>query len=182
MNIRLSILIPHIPKYDRYYAELRDVLDPQLDEGVEVVVWTDMGQTTVGEKRNWLLNKARGRYVCFVDSDDLVASNYVELLSEGIEKNVDCCSLTGEITFDGKNPRPFIHSVKYDKWFEKDGVYYRPPNHLNCIKADIAKRFRFPMTNTGEDHRWSMLLQKAGVLKVEHWIEQTIYHYRFRNK
>lgn len=180
--MRLSILIPHVKKYDAYLTRLREVLDPQLDDDVELIIWTDSGEAKIGDKRNWLLQKATGRYVCFIDSDDLVSENYVELLSRGIDVDVDCCSLKGEITFDGKNPRPFIHSIKYSKWFEEYGWYYRPPNHLNCIKADIAKRFRFPAKSNGEDHSWSMQIQRAGVLKTEFWIEQTIYYYLYRNK
>lgn len=46
----------------------------------------------VSEARNLGLKKANGEYIVFVDSDDFVSENYLELLVEGIVKNdVDLC-------------------------------------------------------------------------------------------
>lgn len=178
----LSILIPHLKAYDPYLKRLREVLEPQMDQDMELIIWADDGRVSIGEKRNWLLQKAKGEYVCFIDSDDLVSHNYVDLLMQGIELGVDCCSLRGEITFDGKNPKPFIHSIKYRAYKEVNGVYERFPNHLNCIKANIAKQFRFPSINHGEDTDWATQIFKSGLLKVEYWIEPTIYFYEYRSK
>lgn len=180
--MKLSILTPHKKSYDPYLKRLRVVIDAQCNGEIEWIIWEDEGEAPVGFKRNWLLNKARGEYVCFIDSDDIVSGDYIAKLMDGISKGVDCCSLTGEITDDGKNPRKFIHSIRYDRWFEKDGVYYRNPNHLNCIKASIAKQIPFPYKNVGEDHEWSTRLQKSGLVKTEHWIEGTIYYYLHRSK
>lgn len=182
MSIKLSILTPHITDYNVYLERLRPMIDNQCNGEIEWIVWEDQRQASVGIKRNWLLDKARGEYLCFIDSDDMVSHDYIAKIMEGISKGVDCCSLTGEITDDGKNPRKFIHSIRYDRWFEKDGVYYRSPNHLNTIKASIAKQIPFPYKNVGEDHEWSTRLQKSGLVKTEHWIEGTIYYYLHRSK
>lgn len=178
----LSILIPTLPKRFEMFNSLKAELMKQ-SEGydVEILSWNEE-TASIGAKRNYLLGWARGKYVAFFDDDDQPGPNYIKLIMEGIIHDVDCCSLTGEITFDGKNPRKFIHSLKYDSWFEKDGIYYRPPNHLNCIRATIAKQFHFPTTNHGEDKVWSMAIQKSGALKTEHEINETIYHYKFISK
>lgn len=181
-NYKLSILIPHLRSYDVYYSRLRAVLDPQLTEECQIIVMVDEGQMSIGKKRNWLLNKASGEYVCFIDSDDMVSEDYVKLVFEGINKGVDSCSLKGIITDDGQNPRLFIHSLKYKEWFEKDGIYYRNNNHLNTVRASIAKKMSFPETNHGEDHSYSKQLLKSGLIKIEHWIEPVIYHYLYRSK
>ena len=54
----------------------------QLVDGVEIL--TKGGEShkngglSTGAKRNDLLNQAKGRYVVFIDADDLIAENYVE--------------------------------------------------------------------------------------------------------
>lgn len=41
----------------------------------------------VSSARNLGLSKACGEYVCFVDSDDYIDSNYIELMNAGMEEN-----------------------------------------------------------------------------------------------
>lgn len=179
---KLSILIPHIRSYDVYYSRLRAVLDPQLTDECQVIVMIDEGQMSIGKKRNWLLNKASGEYVCFIDSDDLVSDDYIKLVFEGISKGVDCCSLRGMYYEDGKEIKPFIHSLKYDAYSEDEKYFYRFPNHLNTLKASIAKNFSFPEKNHGEDTDWATKIHKAKVLRSQHMITPVIYHYLYRSK
>ena len=94
---------------------------------------------------------------------------------EGIKEEPDCCSLTGIVTTNGKNPKKFIHSLKYDKWFESKGIYYRNPNHLNAIKRDLALKVGFTRKSHGEDRDFSMAILPH--LKTEHYIDGPIYYY-----
>lgn len=180
----LAILICHIPERYDYMKRLSAILDPQLEKHKNNVVCLsdDSRYKKIGRKRNDLVARVNAKYFCFIDDDDRVVPNYVELLMEGIHKGVDCCSLTGEITFDGQGPKKFIHSIKYNDYFEKDNVYYRPPNHLNVIRTEIGKQFIFPEKNFGEDTDFAMQICRAGALKSEHEIKQTIYHYDYRSK
>ncbi len=194
----LSILICHLPKRKNFLDALLRSLDDQIagdydEDGTDQYLWKQNYQDveilihaspydSVGEKRNRLLNSAIGDYVCFIDDDDRVIEKYISLLFAGIHKGVDCCSLKGIITEDGLNPKTFIHSIRYTSWYEKDGIYYRYPNHLSCIKSSIAKQFRFPEINTGEDHNWSTQIFDSKLIKSEHWIEEPIYFYDYRSK
>lgn len=149
---------------------------------VEIVL--DKSNLSIGTKRNNLLQKALGKYVCFIDSDDWISKDYVKLIMQGIEKEPDCISIKGVYTEDGQNPCLFEHSLKYNKWETSNGPikYLRNPNHLNTIRADIAKQFKFPETNFGEDHDFSKQLQRSGLLKTEHYIDEVLYEYRFISK
>ena len=180
----LSILIPSTPNRETMLASLISNLDNQIDklwlwDEVEILVEMDSYEKTIGEKRNALLDKVDSKYLCFIDSDDRVAENYLQQLMLGIMLDFDCCSLNGVITTNGSNPRTFIHSLKYNSWFEENNIYYRPPNHLNCIKSETAKQFKFPQTNTGEDKDWSMQIAESGLLKTEYEITETIYFYDY---
>lgn len=181
--MKLSILICTIPSRFAQLGRLRSELNAQiLPYAPDIEILINGQNKSIGEKRNKLLQDAKGEYVCFIDDDDRISQSYIDLLMQGIYKCVDCCSLIGEITFDGKNPKKFIHSLDYKGWFEKNDVYYRGINHLNCIKTSIAKQIGFSNKNHGEDYDFSLALEQSGLLKTEHKIEQTIYYYQYVSK
>lgn len=177
--MKLSILICTIPEREAFLNRLLNILTEQSGD-YELLINGSGG--SIGAKRNQLLAEASGEYVAFIDDDDTISEHYISHLMDGINKGVDCCSLTGIITDDGKNPRKFIHSLKYKSWYEDNGVYYRNPNHLNCIKTELARKAYFPETNHGEDRSFSDQLFKLGVLQTEHEIKPVIYFYEHRTK
>lgn len=150
---------------------------------VEIVL--DKSNRSIGEKRNSLLDKALGEYLCFIDSDDWVSEDYINIVMRAIEQKPDCVSLKGVMTTDGGNPEIFEHSLKYKEWRTLKNVpqdhvkHERYPNHLNTIKSSIAKQFRFPDKNFGEDHSWSKIVYKSGLLKNEAYVSEVLYEYRF---
>lgn len=176
----LSILICTLPERAVFLRRLTTSLERQ-SRGFPVEILTDnRGRNiSIGAKRNMLLKRARGEYVAFIDDDDEVAANYVQLVLQALGSKPDCAELRGEITTNGKNPKPFIHTVACKEWHEKDGVYWRMPNHLNAIRRDFALQAGFPENNYGEDHEFSKRVQLF--LKTQGDIPQTIYYYRYRS-
>lgn len=104
----LSIIIPTY-NTSNYLAELLKVLEPQITSDVEVIIVND-GSTDdtkemlkshklvkvitiqnagVSNARNVGLNRATGDYIAFIDSDDLISSNYVSKILEKIKSNYD---------------------------------------------------------------------------------------------
>lgn len=143
------------------FHRLQNVLAPQLSDRVELIVESDDGRISVGEKRNRCLARANGQYACFVDDDDLVSEDYVARILKALESGPDCASLAGRmIAMDapGHPSRPFFHSLKYRAWFEQNEVYYRPPNHLNAVRREIALKVPFLPLNFGEDRDYSLRL------------------------
>ena len=47
------------------------------------------GGVSIGEKRNSLVQKASGEYLCFLDDDDEITPNYIEQLVRMCEKGKD---------------------------------------------------------------------------------------------
>lgn len=181
----LSLLICHKPDRADYLMRLWtaiQVYSGDRFEDIEILIDDDMSITT-GAKRNKLLQKASGKYVAFIDDDDLITEHYFLGVFAGIESNSDCCSLKGIITDDGLNPRTFEHSITHDRYetVQRGGkeYYLRFPNHLNCIKASIAKNFTFPDQTISEDTIWATEMHQSGLLKTEWWIEQVIYLYQY---
>lgn len=177
MGKKLSILICSLASRADKLQRLMNVLQPQINEAVELLIKTDNGEIPIGKKRNLLLEEATGTYIAFVDDDDLVSEDYVKKILEAIESNPDCCGIQGIITFQGQGARMFIHSLKYKEWFEQNNIYYRCPNHLNPVKREIALQVKFPETNFGEDKDYSTRL--FPLLKEERFISGVVYHYLY---
>ena len=176
--MKLSILICHLYSRAKEFERLRDVIVLQLTNDVEILVESDNGELSTGAKRNKLLKRSIGKYVAFIDDDDLVSEDYVSKILKAIESDPDCCSLQGEITMTQNKKRIkriFKHSLQYDHWFEKDKIYYRCPNHLNAIKKELALQIKFPDKDTGEDRDFSTRI--FPLLKTEEHIDGTIYFY-----
>lgn len=184
----LSILIPVLfPRdEDNYYLLKKELYrqrsEMEADNEVEILACIDYGEKSIGAKRNELVRSSEGKYICFVDADDVVVSNYIQLLLTAIQEDKDCCSLKGVITWDGDNPEIFEHSIQYDEYrTNATGTpkYERMPNHLNAIKSSIVKQFKFPEINHGEDTDFATQIKNAGLIKTEAYIPQVIYHYKF---
>jgi glycosyltransferase involved in cell wall biosynthesis len=182
--MKLSILIPTVHRrkalFDRVFTQLNNQIKALKAESlVEIVSHVDGGQNKIGKKRNELLEASKGEYVCFVDDDDRVSDEYVSFLLKAIETKPDVVALNGIITFDGKDPKRFAHSLKYNRFYNDHRTYYRPPNHLNCIKREHAITVKFKEINHGEDTDWAMRLMQTKLLKNEYYHDKILYHYLF---
>lgn len=177
---KLSILICSLNEREAMRNQLLQQLRNQKTEEVEILVEVDNGDMLIGDKRNLLLKRAKGDYVCFVDDDDSVSSDYVAKILKSVEDGPDCCGIEGTMTTNGRRPKKFIHSLRYKMWFEKNGVYYRNPNHLNPIKREIALKVGFTGKSHGEDRDFSKSVLPH--LKTETYIQGPIYTYKYITK
>lgn len=189
--MQLSILIPSLTSRAPMLAALLDNLNEQaakcgMQSVVEILTEVDSGEQTIGTKRNKLLQRATGQYVCFHDDDDHPADEYVKMIMDCIKTGCDNCSMTGVIRWDGANPELFEHSIKYTEYKTNGpthGIKYeRYPNHLNVIRRDIAQQFTFPEINHGEDTDWATQIFKSGLLKNETTTNGVLYHYDYKTR
>jgi glycosyltransferase involved in cell wall biosynthesis len=137
---------------------------------------------TIGEKRNHLLEEAKGKFVVFIDDDDEVSDDYIESIIQAIDSNqeIDCIGMKGKITFDGANEKKWIISTSCGNWYEKDNMYFRTPNHISPVRRDIALKVKFPKIMIGEDYEYSMGILPH--LKREVLIDKELYHYKYITK
>ena len=79
---------------------LVDELRRQINgsEEVEILTHVDGGEISTGNKRNALVNIARGTYVVHVDDDAEVASDYVSSILEAAKQDSDAIVLNGIMT------------------------------------------------------------------------------------
>jgi glycosyltransferase involved in cell wall biosynthesis len=179
MEITLSILIATMPKREHEFAQMISMVQVQQTNEVEILFDGSMGYN-IGVKRNKLLERSKGDYICFIDDDDEIASNYVSLILEACKSGADCIGISGIITTNGSDKRQWHISKDYGYWHEKDGVYLRTPNHISPVKRELALKAGFPEISFGEDAVYSERL--LSFLNTEVKIEQNIYHYKYCTK
>lgn len=181
--MKLSIMIPSTPDRENFNTRISFELYRQLEpyKGHAEVIW-DLGTGSTGLKRNILVQKAKGEYVAFVDSDDMVTDCYIKKQLDVAISGMDCGSLNGLYFLNGVYDKPFLHSDKYSHWYNTIPAYIRTVNHLNCIKRDIALQIPYENITVGEDGRYSEQLKASGLIKSEYQIKETLYLYYDRTK
>ena len=176
----LSILIPTMHQRGELLKQLMAVLTPQLTNNVEVLF--DYGTETTGAKRNRLIKKASGKYIVFVDDDDIVATDYISSILEAAKLDTDCIVFSGWMETDGADRRKFFLSILHEyKAVDHGGevIYYRYPNHITPIKRVIASQVKFPDQTMYEDYAWATEIHNLGLLKSEVKIHKQLYFYKF---
>lgn len=174
-----TIMIPTIPGREQKLQsliqsihELRQRACPALR--IAIALGFDNREVSIGTKRQNMLQAAEGKYTSFVDDDDKVTIHYFEDAAECIAGNFDCMRLRGQIA-----QWTFTHSLanKLDQPMANETTFLRPPNHLNVMKADIAKNTKFRDATNGEDLDWTIRLAQTGCLRTEYQSDESRIHY-----
>jgi glycosyltransferase involved in cell wall biosynthesis len=175
MSIKLSILICSLEKRKHSLQNLLDTLDRQKTDDVEIIIDVDNGAVTVGEKRQRLLEKATGDYVAYIDDDDMVEDDYVELILEALKDNPDCCSIRGLWMIRKKKTNYKIIWGKDYNWKKSGDTYYIGTNHITPVKREIALKAGFTKRDRGEDLIYGDKVRKF--IETENKIDKLLYYY-----
>lgn len=175
--MKLSILICSLPERDDKLTRLVHHLRNQ-NKYIDVqVVWKTTGrEMPTGTKRNLLISETNSEYFCFIDDDDQVPDYYIDELVKAIDQKPDVVTFIGWMTTSGKNRQNFTIKLG-SKYEEKNGHFYRFPNHLCCFKRDKVKDVKFPDTWQQEDYYWAKAIHDRKLLKTEVHIQKDMYHY-----
>ena len=181
--MRLAILICTLnePFYIQRLKRLQAELDRQIKQFPDQVYYTihDAGRSmTTGQKRNELIKNTQSEYFVFIDSDDMVVSDYVSTVLNAINSGADCITYRGWMTTKGQRRQEWKIKLGSPYITVKD-YHYRWPNHISVMKRDRVAHINFPHKTIGEDYDWSEQIMKKGLLKTEVHIDKLMYHYDF---
>lgn len=185
-NPFLSVMILTLPSRAKMLAELMGVLEAQRVDGVELLVNSDHKTKSVGVKRQECLDAATGKYLAFIDDDDLVTGDYLSWLSKAAADDSDVITFDQRAQIDDHNPFIVNFSLRHkanEQMKIVAGVYQnitRPPWHMNAWRSSIAKQHRFEDKSWAED--WDWCAKVIPHLKTETHINRVLHLYRFREK
>ncbi len=178
----VSFLIPTIVGRESSLQNLMSSIREKMarltpDLRYELCVDFDNRETSIGNKRQRLMDVAKGKYMAFVDDDDDITDAYVEDLQATIRGEFPVMRLRGEIA-----PYTFTHSLenKLDGTMAKGEVFLRPPNHLNPMMTDVARLVRFADASRGEDLDWTIRMARSGLLTHEYRSDDSRIHYIYK--
>lgn len=171
--MKLSILILWLT--NRNTSKLLKSLDKQSRDWVEILSLIDNKRWTVSDKRNQLISMCKWEYISFIDDDDEITDDYIEQLLEWIEHWTDVVNFKLWISIDWAEYKDVLFSKEHQNIY-KDWFYYRQPNHIMCIKKELAKKF--PYRNIPwEDTDFAERINSS--IKTEYNIDKTLYYYNF---
>lgn len=186
-QVLFSVMILSVPnRVDKYLMPLYNKMLKQAEghPEVEILCLIDNKSMTIGEKRQAMLNSARGKWVGFMDDDDGISDNYIESLVEAMTNHPadvitfdQHCSVNGEefmVNFSMSNP--------HQAWVPRSGIkkILRPPYHMCFWKSEIAKEAKFKPSSYGEDLAWCMEMYPK--IKTETHIDRVLHHYLFDDR
>lgn len=101
--VKLSIIIPFYETYELTYKLLKE-LSIQITDEVEIIIADDSNDNRLNEfndiakiyhfdkkqgvshARNYGYDKSSGKYIAYVDSDDMITNDYIERLLNAIDE------------------------------------------------------------------------------------------------
>ncbi len=196
-EIKFSVLILSIPSRNESLMAAMKQLQEQADatgqgKAVEILVLLDNRSKSIAEKRNDLLQAARGKYIAFLDDDDAISKDYMSKILAAIDEydGVDCisfnqwCSINGEpmnVEFGIGNPHGHL-------WRDEDGFLgdiKRPPYHMCVWRREIAHSETFNPVygangQSSEDIDW--LLRLYPKVQTEYHIPDALHGYIYNSQ
>jgi glycosyltransferase involved in cell wall biosynthesis len=193
--ITLSILIPSIPSRLEKFTRLLDEVSRQAKwintvhsawpDSIEIVVDDSAsyleGGLSIGKKRESLVQRANGEYLCFLDDDESIAPNYLEVLYFLCRQDKDVCTF--------RNISKLDHfwmivdmslSHTENEAGRHDQIVKRKPWHVCPVRSTFAKQFNFEDINYAEDWRW--FEQVLTLCDTEAHTDAVIHQYNYNSK
>ena len=184
-DLLISIIIPYWNTLEQTNI-LMNILSPQLNDNVEIIIVDDgcnqkeldkwkrenihiihLTENSGGASvpRNVGLDNAKGKYICFIDSDDIVEPDYVDTILTKIDnEDFDYCYYSWQSPY---------HTII---------ISNEPPEWNCCVwncvyKKDIIGNERFnPELKIAEDYDFNKRVRKgkrANITKVLYYYNDT---------
>lgn len=153
----------------------------QFENEVEVLFLLDNKQRMLGEKRNDLVNLSKGKYIAFIDDDDEISSDYVKELIDSIDLgDYDVINFVVKVSLNDSPYKPCYYCKNIENDFNLANSYHRLPNHIMCVKRELAIRVPYKNILYGEDSDYSKRLKP--LLKSQLSIDKVLYSYNYNSQ
>ena len=167
-----------MPLYSRMVEQAEDHTD------IEILCLIDNKSMTIGEKRQALLDSARGKWVGFMDDDDGISDDYIKTLHEAMTQHpADVISFDQHCSVNGKEfSVNFKMGNPHEPYIPGAGTLHirRPPYHMCFWRSEIAKNAKFKPSSYGEDLAWCMEMYPK--VRSETHIDKVLHYYKYDDR
>lgn len=196
----LSVLPRHESLKKLMFNLQRQIIKNKLQEKIEIVLYVDNFEKTVGEKTQTALDKCNGKYACGIGDDDEISDNYCEEIIKAIEvSEADHITFNVKVIDNEKDNQTRVEcsiknkikpsyiwglpSLNKGKFFGLiRGIKYYT-HTLMVTKLEKTKHLaKFPFTNVGSDEKYYNEIYEKKLLKTEYKIDKTLYVYHMNHK
>lgn len=181
--IKLSILISTLLERRKSLERLLNRLEPQLTDEVEILMLSDNRKRATGSKFQILLDNSLGKYITFIDDDDLVSEDFISEIIKASAAESDVIVYNSEAILNGSNPFIVTPGLEYQNEQVKtdsNGKYLdikRTPWHWCSWKSSLAKYGVF--SDNYIDCDWFWLKQIIPKAKTETRIDKVMHFYKY---
>jgi glycosyltransferase involved in cell wall biosynthesis len=169
--MKLSIIIPYYKVLD-HIKKLFEVLEPQLDKDVEVIIVDDgcnekeldklnakvihleTNSGGAGTPRNVGIEHAKGKYIAFIDADDMVTDDYISEIKKKIKEDKDIIYLSWK-------------SEKHDVVIKDKPPIWNPTVWSKVYKRELIGDIRFRDINFAEDKHFNDKIKPESSTSIE---------------
>ena len=174
----LSVLIPTITEREaEANALFRSLENRVAGKPVEIIMMRENKLCGIGEARNKLLRAAGGKYITFLDDDDLLLEGYFELVLQNIDADRDVITYDQWAVVDGVEGRINCRLGHELEPFRPGGVTKRPPWFWCVWRRELACAYAVPQVRAQEDVLWLRHLWAEA--ETEAHIPQVLHRYQF---
>jgi len=178
--MKLSILIPTIPerkeKFDKIYCKLLSQCTPDIEILFDDRERYNISGIMVGEKRQALIDQAKGKYISFVDDDDDISNDYVIEILKAIDSgSPDVITFRTLADIDG---RKYVIDTSIHNPIEQlhgNGPIKRKPSVPHVWLKEATKRTVFQSKNVDEDTDWVNAINAQSEIKID----KILHYYNF---
>lgn len=165
----LSVLIPTLAERTVSRAALTAGLYQQAAPfpDVEILMLEDDRRVPYHRKLNNLVACAAGQYLVFVDDDDWVAPDYIESIVAALqsEPGVDAVCFDTVWSLDGGPMVPVRFGPDLPVAGNPTDGFTRPIQHIQVVRADIARLVHYERPDHGSDLRWAIEVRDRELIR-----------------
>lgn len=177
--MKFTILICSLPERKEQLEILLRQIRMQHPVAPSILIDDRGREIPTGQKRNDLIERCETEYFCFVDDDDSISPDYVEKINAALFFNPDVVTFCGWMTTNGQHRVDWTIRLG-ENYEERNGHYYRWPNHLCVFRKALVHDIKFENIYHGEDYKWSVAVKNSGRIVTAAHIDHQLYHYDFK--
>jgi glycosyltransferase involved in cell wall biosynthesis len=136
----LSICIPTVPPRENYLNRLlseiqKQIIKYDLYDKVEILIFKDNFESSVGSKRNRLIEESSGKFCVIIDDDDMISNDYCKLITDEIIKNPKVDQISHNHRYYHNNNHKFL-TINVSNKNDGESIIF-----LNFIRCKIKKYY-----------------------------------------